>query len=90
MSLTKRDLANNISKRLALSLKDSTSLTSLFIRFLVKNHSETISIGSFGTFIFKQSPKRIGRNPKTKEEYIIKARKKTIFIPSDKTKKTLN
>tara|TARA_B100000674_G_C37958876_1_gene971004 strand:+ start:21 stop:293 length:273 start_codon:yes stop_codon:yes gene_type:complete len=90
LSLSKKDLANNISKKLELSLKDSTSLTNFFIGFLVKNHNETVSIGNFGTFFLKKCPQRIGRNPKTGEEYIIKSRKKTIFIPSDRTKKTLN
>ncbi|MBC8476354.1 MAG: HU family DNA-binding protein, partial [Gammaproteobacteria bacterium] len=36
------------------------------------------------------SPKRIGRNPKTKEEYEIRARKKLSFKASNKIKSLLN
>ena len=37
---------------------------------------------NFGTFKLKQKNQRIGRNPKTKVEVMIEARKVISFIPS--------
>jgi nucleoid DNA-binding protein len=38
----------------------------------------------------KETPSRIGRNPKTKKEHVIKARKKLVFKPSAEVKKRIN
>ena len=48
------------------------------------------NIKNFGSFNYKKTPKRIGRNPKTLEEFEIKARKKLTFRPAEEIKKTLN
>ena len=52
--------------------------------------SRKVKISNFGTFYEHTSPKRIGRNPKTKEEFIIKKRKKLAFKSSSFVKKSLN
>ena len=44
----------------------------------------------FGTFYSHKTPKRIGRNPKTKDSYIIQPRIKINFKPSNKVRGTLN
>ena len=90
LSIAKKDLAANISNKLRLSNKDSLSIVMGFINFCVKNKDKNINIHNFGSFLPKHSPKRIGRNPKTKEEFIIKKRTKFSFKPSDKIKKVLN
>ena len=41
-----------------------------------------VKIHNFGTFKLKQKNQRIGRNPKTKVEVMIAARKVISFIPS--------
>ena len=38
----------------------------------------------------KVTPERIGRNPKTKEEFVIKARKKIFLRPSKEIKNAIN
>ena len=38
----------------------------------------------------KATPKRIGRNPKTGEEYLIRPRIKKTFKPSEEIKKLIN
>lgn len=38
----------------------------------------------------KRSPKRIGRNPKTGDEYLIRPRIKKAFKPSEEIKKLIN
>ena len=90
MSKTKKDLANNISKKLGLSKKDSLFLIQHFFRILVENKNNHINISNFGTFIYKVSPKRVGRNPKTLQEFKIKSRRKLAFRPSDEVKQNIN
>ena len=90
MSLTKKDLANNISKKLRLSKKDSLFLVQHFFRTLIKNKNKNINISNFGTFIYKKTPTRIGRNPKTLQEFKIKSRQKLTFKPSDEVKQNIN
>ena len=90
MSLTKKDLANNISQKLRLSKKDSLFLVQHFFRTLIENKNKHINISNFGTFIYKQTPTRIGRNPKTLQEFKIKSRQKLTFKPSDEVKQNIN
>ena len=90
MTVTKKDLSNTISKRLGLSQKDSLFLVQHFYGFLIKNYRDVININNFGSFTYKKTPKRVGRNPITKEKFSIKARKKIRFKPSEAIKKTIN
>lgn len=90
MSLTKKDLAKNISKKLGLSQKDSLYLVQLFFRTLIDNKNKNINISNFGTFNYKKTPARIGRNPKTLQDFKIKSRKKLTFMPSDTVKQDIN
>ena len=90
MSLTKKDLAKNISKKLGLSQKDSLFFVQNFFKTLINNKTKNININKFGTFIYKKTPKRIGRNPKTLEEFDIKPRQKLSFKPSEEIKNNIN
>ena len=90
MSITKKVLANNISQKLGLSQKDSLFFVQNFFKILIDNRNSVININKFGTFSYKKTPKRVGRNPKTLEEFEIKSRKKLTFQLSDKIKQTIN
>ena len=65
MSITKKVLAQNISQKLGLSQKDSLFFVNSFFRALTDNRNSIININKFGTFSYKKTPERIGRNPKT-------------------------
>ena len=88
MSLTKKDLANNISNKMRLSKKDSLLLVQHFFKTLIQNNN--ININKFGTFTLKKTPKRIGRNPKTLQEFEIRPRQKLTFKPSEEVKQNIN
>tara|TARA_Y100001935_G_C17134662_1_gene422391 strand:- start:51 stop:323 length:273 start_codon:yes stop_codon:yes gene_type:complete len=90
LSLTKKDLALNISKKLGLSQKDSLFFVQNFFKTLIEKRTSIININNFGTFMLKKTPKRVGRNPKTLQSFSIKARQKLVFKPSDKVKTSLN
>ena len=55
---------------------------------LKKNNK--VKIAKFGTFEVRFKKTRIGRNPKTKEQKVISARKVILFKPSKELKKKIN
>ena len=90
MSVTKKDLAKNISKKIGLSQKDSLFFVKEFFKALSDFKSSNININKFGTFLYKKTPKRVGRNPKTLQEYEIRPRQKLTFKPSEEVKQNIN
>ena len=88
MSLGKKDIIKNIYTKTHLSSIDCKKFLDFFIEYLIKN--KNIKLSNFGSFILIDTPKRMGRNPKTKEEFPIKAREKLSFKASKKTKSFLN
>ena len=91
-NFTKKNLGTKIyqnlgfSKNVSLTIIDDffESLTTSIIKF------NKIKISSFGTFMVIYKKERIGRNPKTKEEAKISARKVVKFKPSNIIKEKLN
>ena len=74
-----------------ISYKDAKIFVNNFFDFIKKNSLEhTLKISNFGTFSMKITRERIGRNPKTKETYIIPTMKKLSFKPSSGIKKKIN
>jgi nucleoid DNA-binding protein len=90
MGLGKKDIFNNISTKTHLSSKESRKILDSFLDILKKYKNKNIKISNFGSFSLSNTPKRIGRNPRTKEEYEIKARMKLSFKASNKIKSLLN
>jgi integration host factor subunit alpha len=91
MSITKKNIIKNLSKETAISIADATILLESFL-LLVKKHAKTnkVKLSSFGSFCFKKTPKRIGRNPKTSDSYIIPELNKLNFKPSNILKDKIN
>jgi len=73
-----------------LSKSDAKDFLESFLGFIKNNRSRNIKISNFGTFSNHESPRRIGRNPKTKQEFIIPKRKKLIFKASSVVRNILN
>jgi len=91
VSLGKKDISKNISTKAHISLKTSEKVLNSFLDILKdKGRDNILKISKFGTFETKISPERIGRNPKTKEEYLIKKRSKLFFKNSNIVKSILN
>jgi nucleoid DNA-binding protein len=91
MNFNKTDIVKNISKKSLVSAGDSKKLLESFLS-LIKDKSKlrSVKLSSFGSFSFKKTPKRVGRNPKTKDSYIIPELNKLNFKPSNTTKEKLN
>jgi nucleoid DNA-binding protein len=90
MGFGKKDILKNISSKAHISSKSSFLILEAFLGFIKQNKGHKIKISKFGTFYLHKSPDRIGRNPKTKEEFKILASEKLAFKASNKVKSNLN
>ena len=91
-NFTRKDLSYKIYQNLGFSKSYSSTVIDNFFETLIQEllRSNKIKISSFGTFKVIHKKKRIGRNPKTKEEAIIVPRKVVKFTPSLLVKQKLN
>mgnify|MGYP001185218087 CR=1 FL=1 len=88
---TKNNFINELSKKTGFSKSISKKIINDLLEILIMN----ISTGKFvlkniGTFKLLKKKERVGRNPKTKEEFIIKSRKSLTFIVSKHLSSLLN
>ena len=90
MGFGKKDIVKNISSKALFTSKTSALILEAFLRFIKENKKHQIKISKFGTYYLHKSPARIGRNPKTKEEFKIPASEKLAFKASNKVKSFFN
>ena len=90
MGFGKKDIVKNISSKALISSKSSSLVLEAFFSFIKQNKRHRIKISKFGTYYLHKSPARIGRNPKTKEEFRILASEKLALKASNKVKSILN
>ena len=92
INLTKKNIVNALYMQIGYSKKVSENLVEDIFELILDNlikHNK-VKITKFGTFIQRKKSKRIGRNPKTKENKIISERKVILFRPSKELKKSVN
>ena len=91
-NFTRKDLSNKIFKILGFSKNYSSLVVDSFFETLIIELIKTnkVKISSFGTFSVLNKKERIGRNPKTKVEALIKSRNIVRFKPSLKLKEKIN
>ena len=91
MSFGKKDICNNISSKALISKDNSKEFLKIFLNLVTsQSKSKIVKISNFGTFYTKNTPQRFGRNPKTKEEFVISKRSKLFFKPSNKIRSIIN
>jgi len=92
INLTKKEIINSIFMQIGFSKKMSESILEDILSDIVKNlkSHKIVKISNFGTFHIRFKKSRVGRNPKTKEEKIIKERNVVLFKPSKDFKKFIN
>ena len=91
MSLGKRDISRNISSKAHIKLEIASNILNSFLEIIkTKSQNNEIKISGFGSFNYKKTPLRIGRNPITKKEYPISSRLKLNFNSSKKVRKIFN
>ena len=89
---TRNDIIEAISDSVGLSLSDSSIIIEEIFELILSGleNGEEVKISSFGTFSVRHKKERIGRNPKTKEEAIIDARRVISFRASKELKRKIN
>jgi|TARA_B100002052_G_scaffold289351_1_gene306638 nucleoid DNA-binding protein len=90
-SNTKKDISLNLSKITGFPYSLSNKLNNdLLDTIICEIKNKKLIIQGIGTFILIQKNQRIGRNPKTKEEFVISKRKAIRFVVSKKLIDKLN
>ena len=92
INLTKKDIIKSIYLQIGLSKKIIDLFLEDIIKILSSNIKENkkVKISKFGTFVVRNKKKRIGRNPKTKEQTSVSERNVLLFKPSKELKKYIN
>ena len=89
--MIKEDLIINLSKKTGFSNNFSKKLINDFFSSVVNIiKTNKCIIKNIGTFKLINKKERLGRNPKTREEFIISKRKSVSFIASEKRINFLN
>nr|VFJ63594.1 MAG: integration host factor subunit alpha [Candidatus Kentron sp. FM]VFJ77491.1 MAG: integration host factor subunit alpha [Candidatus Kentron sp. FM]VFK14187.1 MAG: integration host factor subunit alpha [Candidatus Kentron sp. FM] len=88
MTLTKAGIAKRLHEEMGLNMREGKELAEIFFESLreILGGGESVKLSGFGKFDLRDKEQRPGRNPKTKEEIPITARRVVTFKPSQKLK----
>ena len=82
-NFTKEDIVKNITKKTGYPFKFTKKIIDDLLYILTLNIRDGgINLKNIGSFKLIKKKERIGRNPKTKEKYLISARKSLSFTAS--------
>jgi integration host factor subunit alpha len=84
MAITKEKLTILLQDRLGISRQESRQLVERFFQIMkdTLTQGEDLLVSGFGKFSVRQKKARRGRNPQTKENLTISARKVVVFKAS--------
>ncbi len=91
-TLTRAELAEIIYNEVGISKPEASEIVDQFFEEIILDliDGNSVKLTSFGTFSVKHKKERIGRNPKTKEEAVIDARRVISFRASKELKRRVN
>jgi integration host factor subunit alpha len=91
-TVTRVDLAEAVYRCVGLSRKESAILVQAVLDELASalTGGDTVKLSSFGRFIVRDKPERVGRNPKTGTAVPITQRRVMSFKPSSVLKARIN
>ena len=90
-NITKINFSKNISDKTGFPVSFSKKIVDdLLIIFTEMIKNNDLVLKNIGTFRLLKKNERIGRNPKTKEKFLISRRKSIKFIVSKNLSKVLN
>ena len=92
MAITKEKLTILLQDRLGISRQESRRLVEWFFRIMQDNltKGEDLLVSVFGKFLVRQKKARRERNPRTKENLTISARKVVVFKASGVLRRRLS
>jgi len=85
MTITKSDLIDTVLDNSSLRKADGAKFVDDFFEVMIKQleRDDSVKVPGFGNFILRDKVSRLGRNPKTKKEYPIAARRVVSFRTSN-------
>ena len=89
MGLGKKYIAKNITSMTQISNFVSHDFLEAFL-LISKKNLKHLKISGFGSFVSNLTPQRVGRNPKTNQEYMITEKYRFSFKPSKIIRNKLN
>ena len=91
-NLGKREIITQLTSAIGFSSKNVQKITEDIIEIIISNlvYNKKINLKNLGTFNVVFKNKREGRNPKTKEKFIITSRNTIKFKASETLKKKIN
>ncbi|MDB9776783.1 HU family DNA-binding protein [Alphaproteobacteria bacterium] len=82
--ITRNNIAKKISEEFGIPYTLAYKKIDKIILSMSESLEDNLSISSLGSFFLKEKKSRIGRNPKSKEEFVISSRKVISFKKSKK------
>ena len=90
-NITKKEIAESLSQNTGFPLSFSKKLVNNLLNIMCEQlKRNNLIIKNIGSFKLIEKNERIGRNPKTKEEFIICKRKSISFLSSKNLNNYLN
>ena len=90
-NIRKIDIIKNLSSQTGFSLSFSKKIINDLIDIIsYEIKKNTLNLKNIGSFKIVEKKKREGRNPKTKEKFLISARRSITFTPSKKMSENIN
>ncbi|MGN7678763.1 MAG: integration host factor subunit alpha [Anaplasma sp.] len=91
-TLTRARLADMINREIGLSREDALALVAEILDEMVSSlvKGGLLKISSFGTFKVLRKKERIGRNPRTLEQFVVREHNTVTFCPSVTVKRLIN
>ena len=91
-TITRNDISQAVHSQVGLSLAESDKIVTQFFSCIVDGlkDSGSVKLTNFGTLQVRNKKQRLGRNPKTRKEAVISARKVVSFRASDYLKNTVS
>ena len=91
-TISKKDIVNGIKLDVGTSSKNIHKITDEIIDIIseILKNEKKITLKNLGTFHLRHKKERYGRNPKSKEKYLISSRNTVNFRISNSLKKKLN
>jgi len=83
--MVKADIVRSIELKLGLSHEEASQQVEQILAIVKEmlEENESVLISGFGQWKVREKKLRVGRNPKTKEEYQISPRRVVTFYPSN-------
>ena len=92
MALTKEKIIDSVYNQVGLSKNQSRRVIETLLEIIKQNleKGDNLLVSGFGKFVVKRKAARRGRNPQTKKDLNLKARKVVVFRTSGVLRRKIN